>query len=193
MDGDRVRVLVAKPWGGWTTTIPARIKEDHAQELGALRAAAKEATKTLLSEKVRLESMLGSDRTWPLNEWNRLYLDHPITGVWARQLIWAVADTRATVAVRIEDGALLDVEGAVVQPAPDALVRLWHPMAAPPDEVRQWRGALDRLERRQPFKQAWREVYLLTPAEEETGTYSNRFAGHILRYPQAFALMKGRD
>ncbi|MDP9381446.1 MAG: DUF4132 domain-containing protein [Chloroflexota bacterium] len=32
----------------------------------------------------------------------------------------------------------------------------------------------------QPFKQAFRELYLLTPAERETGTYSNRFAGHDL-------------
>jgi hypothetical protein len=35
-------------------------------------------------------------------------------------------------------------------------------------------------------------VYLLTPAEEETRVYSNRFAGHVLRYQQTYALMKQR-
>jgi hypothetical protein len=44
----------------------------------------------------------------------------------------------------------------------------------------------------QPFKQAFREVYLLTPAEEETRLYSNRFAAHVLHYQQTYALMKQR-
>ncbi len=45
---------------------------------------------------------------------------------------------------------------------------------------------------RQPFKQAFREIYLLTPAEEETRLYSNRFAAHIVHYPQLYALFKER-
>jgi uncharacterized protein DUF4132 len=32
----------------------------------------------------------------------------------------------------------------------------------------------------QPIKQVFRELYLLTPAEQTTHTYSNRFAGHII-------------
>jgi hypothetical protein len=35
-------------------------------------------------------------------------------------------------------------------------------------------------------------VYLLTPAEQATGTYSNRFAAHVLRYGQAKALLQQR-
>ncbi|WP_449062757.1 DUF4132 domain-containing protein [Planomonospora algeriensis] len=45
---------------------------------------------------------------------------------------------------------------------------------------------------RQPFKQVFRELYLLTPAEERTGTFSSRFAGHILRYGQARTLLGQR-
>ena len=56
----------------------------------------------------------------------------------------------------------------------------------------RWRTGLSTRQVRQPFKQAFREVYVLTPAEEETDGYSNRFAGHILRYPQARALMTAR-
>jgi hypothetical protein len=33
---------------------------------------------------------------------------------------------------------------------------------------------------------------LLTPAERVTGVYSNRFASHVLRYQQTYALMKER-
>ena len=35
-------------------------------------------------------------------------------------------------------------------------------------------------------------MYLLTPAEETTRVYSNRFAAHVLRYPQAGALIRAR-
>src|SRR5205085_10122899 len=44
----------------------------------------------------------------------------------------------------------------------------------------------------QPFKQAHREVYVVAPAERETRTYSNRFAAHIVRYRQAYSLIKHR-
>ena len=55
-----------------------------------------------------------------------------------------------------------------------------------------WRAALIERQIRQPFKQAFREVYPLTPAEEATGSRSNRFAAHILLYSQARALMQAR-
>ena len=61
------------------------------------------------------------------------------------------------------------------------MVRLWHPIHADADTVLAWRNWLEHHEITQPFKQAHREVYLLTDAERETRTYSNRFAAHILR------------
>jgi hypothetical protein len=44
----------------------------------------------------------------------------------------------------------------------------------------------------QPFKQAHREIYLLTDAERTTETYSNRFAAHVLRQHQFKALCDQR-
>ena len=44
----------------------------------------------------------------------------------------------------------------------------------------------------QPFKQALPRGLPPRAAERETGTYSNRFAAHIVRYQQAYALMKTR-
>ena len=44
----------------------------------------------------------------------------------------------------------------------------------------------------QPFKQAHREIYLLTDAERNTRTYSNRFAAHIIRQHQFNALCAAR-
>jgi hypothetical protein len=67
-----------------------------------------------------------------------------------------------------------------------------HPLLAPAGEVRGWRDHILRTGQRQPFRQAFRETYACTPAELETGTYSNRFAGHILHHRQAYALCKER-
>jgi hypothetical protein len=73
----------------------------------------------------------------------------------------------------------------------DTTVRPWHPIAASASEVRAWRGWLLDHRIRQPFKQAFREVYRLAP-QEAAGTSSGRFAGHVLHYPQASALMSAR-
>jgi len=58
--------------------------------------------------------------------------------------------------------------------------------------VRDWRDHIVRAGEPQPFRQAFRESYPCTRAELETRTYSNRFAGHVLRHRQAYALFKER-
>jgi hypothetical protein len=195
---ERVRLVVAGPGGGWTATLPARLREGHAAELAELRTAAKEAGRTLAAERLRVEALLATERTWRFADWARMYRDHPLTGAWGRRLLWSVshglgagADGWAT--VRVEGDRLVDAAGEPVEVGDGTLVRPWHPLVVAPAEVQAWRAALDERELRQPFKQAWREVYLLTPAEEATGTYSNRFAAHILQYGQAYALMRSRD
>jgi hypothetical protein len=72
------------------------------------------------------------------------------------------------------------------------IVELWHPMQEDPEEVLAWRDWLAELEIRQPFKQAHREVYLLTDAERTTRTYSNRFAAHVIKQHQFNALCAAR-
>ncbi|MGN5380665.1 DUF4132 domain-containing protein [Streptomyces lasalocidi] len=74
----------------------------------------------------------------------------------------------------------------------DASVRLWHPIRSAPDAVRAWRDLLLERRLRQPFKQAFREIYLLTPAEERTRVHSHRFAAHLVHYRTMFALFRAR-
>lgn len=45
----------------------------------------------------------------------------------------------------------------------------------------------------QPFRQVFRELYLLTPAEEQTQLYSNRFAGHTISANVAARLFGSRS
>jgi len=60
------------------------------------------------------------------------------------------------------------------------------------EEVLAWRNWLEKREIVQPFKQAHREIYVLTDAERETQVYSNRFAAHILKQHQFNALAMAR-
>ncbi len=69
---------------------------------------------------------------------------------------------------------------------------MWHPIRSDVQTILSWRCWLEDHEVRQPFKQAHREVYLLTDAERETGTYSNRFASHIIRQHQFVSLCRER-
>jgi hypothetical protein len=71
-------------------------------------------------------------------------------------------------------------------------VELWHPISETADEVLAWRDWLAEMEIQQPFKQAHREVYLLTGAEQTTTVYSNSFAAHIIKQHQFNALCGAR-
>jgi hypothetical protein len=192
----RVRVTedcrVVTEWSsgdGWGRRAPAGAGP---KEHPALRAAAKEVKDALADERNRLESLLADDRRWAAGEWPGLYLAHPVTGRLARRLLWTAEDgAGAATGMPGRDGRLVTVDGVHDIPA-GATIRLWHPARAATAEVQAWRDRLDRSGLVQPFKQVYREVYLLTPAERQTRLYSNRFSAHILRYRQTFALMKER-
>ncbi|MFE9443462.1 DUF4132 domain-containing protein [Streptomyces sp. NPDC006602] len=185
-DAATVRLTFTRPDGGTTRTAPAAVKDGFPDELQELKALAKEVRGTLSAERARVEALMSAGREWPYDEWCRYYRDHPVTGVLVRGLIWEFHN------VGDADGQWRAVAPMAEPSGEPGRVRLWHPIRASADEVRAWRERLVAERLRQPFKQAFREIYLLTPAEEETGVYSNRFAAHIVHYPQLYALFKER-
>jgi hypothetical protein len=171
---------------------PAEVKTSHAAALGDLKKAAKELDAVLSTQRLRLERQILSQSSCPFEQWQDWYLNHPVTSVLTKRLIWEIQDGEAReTAIWWQDG-LVDWAGRPVTAAPASTVRLWHPIRAQVQEVLSWRCFLEDRGIRQPFKQAHREVYLLTDAERETETYSNRFAGHIVRQHQFSALCRER-
>ncbi len=85
-----------------------------------------------------------------------------------------------------------DLDAKTVAIADASTVTLWHPAGRNVEEVVAWRRRVESLGMVQPFKQAHREVYLVTDAERRTERYSNRFAAHILRQHQFNALCGAR-
>lgn len=182
-DAVTVRLTFTGPDGRTARTAPASVKERCADELDELKLLAKQVRATLSGERARLEALMSAGRAWPYDEWRRHYRDHPVTGFLARRLIWEAQDA---------DGDWHSVAPLSEPPGKPSHMRLWHPVTASAEAVAAWRAHVVAAGLRQPFKQAFREIYLPTPAEEETRVYSNRFAAHIVDYPRLYALFKER-
>jgi hypothetical protein len=165
--------------------VPASAKADHADEVKEFKASADALGKMLTAQRDRLERALFPARAWTFGKWREQYLGHPLLGHLSRRLLWRVGAGESAVVVLPVGDALTDESGETVSGFPDdAPVRLFHPLDADAETVLRWRAALEARGIVQPFKQAHREIYLLTDAERNTGTYSNRFAGHVLKQHQ---------
>lgn len=181
------------PDGKPRKSLPKAVREGSADALSSLKTDAKVLKTTIGNERARLDAALAADRAWAVDRWRDLYLGHPVTGQLARTLIWRFGDDLTGIPVNTDTVVTSDGTEVPVPAGEGTSVRLWHPVHAAADQVRAWRQLLIGRRVVQPVKQAFREVYVLTPAEETTGTYSNRFAGHVFGQKQARALMKGRS
>ncbi|WP_063757296.1 DUF4132 domain-containing protein [Streptomyces sp. NRRL S-378] len=186
VSGNRAALLWRNAAGKQVKTVPSTVRRDHPEELRELKGLVKDMEKSLSAQAERLDRQFLARRRWAYGQWRARYLDHPLVGTLARRLIWTVDGTPVCFA----DGALRTLAGATVTEG--AAVELWHPVGREPAEVLAWREWLERHTVTQPFKQAHREVYLLTDAERRTRTYSNRFAAHVLRQHQFNSLTSAR-
>ncbi|MFH8385897.1 DUF4132 domain-containing protein [Kitasatospora sp. NPDC018058] len=188
VEGSRARQTWYNEVGRAVKTPPAVVRREHADQLKEFKASVKDLEKMLTAQSERLDRQFLARRSWRYGPWRQRLVDHPLVGTLARRLIWTVDGT----ACAWLDGALRTVTGDELAPAADASVELWHPVACPPESVLAWRAVLEGHGVVQPFKQAHREVYLLTAAEEHTRVYSNRFAAHVLRQHRFHALAAAR-
>jgi Domain of unknown function (DUF4132) len=181
-----------KPDGRPQKSVPAIIKREHAQALRSLKTTVKDLRATLSRLGQRIESSVLERRNWKHGLWLERFFDHSIAGTLVRRLIWEVATDNETKIGAVEGNQLVTIDGERIDADRDDLVTLWHPIHADADAVLAWREWLISHEVRQPFKQAHREIYLLTDAERTTRRYSNRFAAHVLRQSQFRTLAKSR-
>lgn len=191
---DRARVQITFGVGTRILAGPSKaMKEGFAEEIALLKQRKKEIEFAVSAQRRRLDSLFLSPRRIPFLDWQERYLRHPIVGPLARRLIWEFQTDGIRRLALPFGGEMQDANGQPVEVDPhSATVRLWHPIESDPAEAVAWQNAIFQYEITQPFKQAYREVYVLTAAEERTGLYSNRFAAQIIRQHQARALMQER-
>ena len=173
---------------------PAALKVTHADEVKELKAAQTQAQQTYTAQRDRLDRSFVDERRLPWPWFAQYYFEHGLTSELARRLIWRLHYPDGTFQDAIfQQNTWQDAHGqSVPAPATDTELQLWHPVLSTAAEVLAWRERLERHQLRQPLKQAFREVYLLTPPEERTNAYSNRMAAHILKQHQFNSLAKLR-
>jgi hypothetical protein len=174
--------------------VPSEVKEKFSDEWKVLQRIVKDIEKMLPAQRDRIERLLSSEREWPLEQWRERYLNHPLLAHMARRLIWHFRLADRTSTGIWHEGKLADVQNRPLDwLGPQTQVRLWHPVGFSAETVSAWRKWLEAHQVVQPFKQAHREIYILTDAELTTRTYSNRFAAHIIKQHQFATLAKQRN
>ena len=192
IDGLEVEIAWRDAQGKPRKAEPAEVKREYKAELKDLKRLRDDIARMLAAQRDRIERLPLLERSWSLADWRARYLDHPLIGDLARRLIWRFADGDRVADGAWHGGQIVDAHDQPLDLSKTARVSLWHPVYSDASATLAWRNWLERHEIMQPFKQAHREVYLLTDAERATHVYSNRFAGHILRQHQFNALAAAR-
>lgn len=173
-------------------TVPTAVREACGDQLRQLKKRLKDIDNLMSSIRFRVEHLFLKQRSWNLGDFRKRFLDHPLVGVIARRLIWNFQQSGSVSQAIWHDEAWHTSSGDAFELEADCQISIWHPMQSSADEVLQWRKWLDAHRVSQPFKQAHREVYILTDAERESVDHSNRFASHIIRQHQFAALCHQR-
>ncbi|MBK1790821.1 DUF4132 domain-containing protein [Persicirhabdus sediminis] len=184
------------PEGKAQKTKPALIAKSKklSDKLKTVQETNKQIQKFSSAQKERIDRCYVEDRVWDYETFREYYIDHGLVGPIAAKLIWNFSNGDQWEAAMLIDSEWLAADGSAISP-PDrsTKVQLWHPISCTETEIVQWRARVNELEIRQPFKQAYREVYLLTDAEVITKSYSNRMAAHLLKQRQFKGITAGRS
>ncbi len=189
----KVNLSWKTPTGKVQKSIPSIISSSEKTKIKETKAKVKEIQSSLSAQKDRLESYFIKKRSWTWKEWLEFYQNHPLVSFISRKLIWTFwLENKKQVAFYHEGQFVNPTEKISIDAKKVQKVALWHPIDSDVHEVEAWRNFLFNNEIQQPFKQAYREIYLVTDAEITTESYSNRFAAHILRQHQFVALCQQR-
>lgn len=145
----------------------------------------------------RIENFYWGQHDWSLKDWRERFVSHLLLSGFTRALIWQLQAVDPTPALPSFDNPSIThpsvdglsnndvpnesmlvmwredrfegVDGRPVEGLTDTTrVQLWHPVGTAVETVLAWSGRLETPGIIQPFKQAYREAYLLTDAERDT-------------------------
>lgn len=173
-------------------SVPKDLKDVYKNEVSEIKLIGKGITETLQAQVKRLERFWLSEKTWAYDYWKKYYADHQLMKVITERLIWRSTLQEEIIDFLWQGGNPVNTDGTLVTIPENAQISLWHPVLSEGETVERWRDFIFDHQIKQPFKQAYREVYHLTPAEETTHDHSMRFSGHFLEGNKLFALGKNR-
>lgn len=189
-------ILWFKPDGSPQKTAPSFVKEEFASTLKEIKSLKKKLDTTLITQRNRVDFKLRSEHRISVEQAKQSYWEHSLISLITNSLIFQFyqddTDLTGVAALRL-NGIWVNELGEELDISSYQQVNFWHPVLASIDSVKNWRNLLIKNEISQTIKQAFREIYVLTDAERNTRTYSNRFAAHILKQHQYMALAKERS
>jgi hypothetical protein len=176
VDPEGVADLTARRGSRALKAVPAALRKDP--EVTAFQARKKSLVQQAVRVRQSLESAMTAQDAFTPDDFPELGR-HPVVAPMLSQLVWVTAE-----------GVTCSLRRAVKLGGP---VRIAHPadMVADGTWV-AWQERLFRQERRQPFKQVFREFYKLTDEEGKAGPESRRYDGHQVQPRQALALFGTR-
>jgi len=187
IEGNKVLQTWLKPDGASMKSVPSLVKNSTSltHKLKEVRKEIKEIQKVFSAQKLRIDNQFILDRTWDYKAFSKYYLHHGLVRSITEKLIWNFTKENQSVEAILIDDKWQDVQGRHIDWIDDkTTVKLWHPINAHEETIIAWREKMLDLEWKQPLKQAFREIYILTDAEINTRNYSNRMAAHILKQHQ---------
>lgn len=185
LDPETSRLIVSKE-DKQLKSVPAAVRKG--KEYADAKAAVDQLRTHLKRLRGTLETLLSSED--PVNPRDLGYLRHLPGREILNRLVFLAPESVIGL-LDIEANVLVAPEGATVEiSGPLVVAHPYHLLKA--GQLSLWQKEIVRRCIVQPFKQVFREVYVLTPAEQETGTHSNRFAGHVLESKVASRLFQAR-
>ena len=181
-----------KPDGSPQKTVPTIVKEKHGVLFKEIKETAKQIELTLSAQRDRLDRQFKASRQFSWEYFNQYYFSHGLMSFLVKRIIWCLKSNGTSTNVIFQNHNWVTPQGHLFQPSSEHQVEMWHPALVTVAEIRDWREFLLTHKILQPFKQAYREVYLLTDAEVNTRTYSNRMAAHLIKQHQFNSLAKIR-
>jgi hypothetical protein len=196
---DKVTVALGiDPWGEVLLTvskdgkvladIPTALKK-HA-DVALLRKRKTELKRQASRIRPSLEQLMVRGEMFSAKELQDL-MRHPLLAPMLRNL---VLTSEGLMGYPAHDGKVLeDCAGHTEPLRPSDKLRIAHALDfLPAEKWHEWQKDCFGRERVQPFKQVFRETYVLTAAETQEGLRSRRYAGHQVQPRRALALLGTR-
>ncbi|MEM7115800.1 MAG: DUF5724 domain-containing protein [Chloroflexota bacterium] len=178
------RMMVEKN-GRRLKTVPKTVKKDP--EVATLLTRKKEIMAQAKRMRLSLEeAMVRGDLFSAVDLWS--LLTHPVLKPLLESLVFVGDDA---IGYPLVGGKMLEgINGRCSPLMPDTMLRIAHPHdLLATGEWQAWQRECFRHERIQPFKQVFRELYIVTLAEKEAGTHSTRYAGQQVNSRHAMGIL----
>ena len=169
-------------------SIPAKYRKD--KQVIALKENKSYLSKQYSRTRLSLENAMVNEDAFTALEIENIML-HPIVKAMLSKLV--LFSPEKEISGFYKEGSLTDVSGKTHQLKKEDVLQIAHPShlySSVEWDLYQKHLFVERIT--QPFKQVFRELYLVTADERETSFRSQRYQGHQIQPQKTVALLRGR-